>query len=403
MGFRSILPSVTSRCAVSRICSPSAPGVDVVFDDPPAGTDGPVELHVVPAPREDTLSGVTRLRSWAMRWYQTYLAAEVAWNPAAEDSVADVRMHLGDLLMEHGDLQAAVDVFLELKEKNPRHRFVPQAALRIAKAYFEMERLDEAASWAQQVSLIHPSYQVSAAGTVLYGRILLAQGKSDPLKYEECVRVMRSRMIPLADTPEIVEILIVLAEAHRHRNRPDYVLDHMRQLAEVVDVRELSERQWLDYHFLRGAGAEGTEVYDEAMQAFEIFLGTPSADPRRGLAFALLGRCYLELGRFVEAHAAAGKAVAMTTDLDPEGRKLARILRAKTALALGVGDKAFEELELEVRRNPGEMPELVMFLVDAYLDAGEFQRAVYASALLRGTEGCVGGSCAAGQAAGDAS
>ena len=358
-------------------------GVDVVFDDPPAGSDGAVELHIVHAPSAETDSGVTRLRSWATRWYQTYLAAEVAWNPSAEESVADVRMHLGDLLMEHGDLQAAVDVFLDLRNKNPQHRYVPQAALRLAEAYFELGRFVDAANWAHQVSLTHPSYKVTAKGAVLYGKILLEQGKSDPLKYEECVRVMRSRMLPLSDTPEILDILLVLAEAHRHRARPDYVLDHMRQLAEVTDVRELTKQQWLDYHFLRGFGAEGTQEYDEAMQAFEIFLGTPSADPRRGLGFVLLGRCYLALERFVEAHAAAAKAVAHAPQLSTEARKKARILKAKTALALGVGEKAFEELELEVRRDPGKMPELVLFLVDAYVDAGEFQRAVYAASLLQ--------------------
>lgn len=363
----------------------AAGDADVVFDDRSGPDGGTTVLHVVPAPSAATESGRQRLRRWAMQWYQRFLADDQRQQPLVAEKAMEVRMHLGDLLLQQGLVQDAIKDFQEVHDADPSHPYVPQALLKMAQAYYDLGQLDQAEHWSREVAQLNPARPETAQATVLLGRVLLAQGR-----YDECVAEMRAALLPLAGTPEVVDLVLLIADAHRHRGRPDYVLDQMRLLAKRHDFHELSRQQWLDYHFLRGFGAEGTGQTAEAIEALEIFLATSAGDPRRAEAFVMLARAYLTAEKYVEARAAALQALAQKGKLSPELRRESRIVQARTALALGDEDSALEDLEREVRRDPTGSPELILYTVQANIDAERYEKAVAVAELLTHVEGRVG-------------
>lgn len=352
-------------------------GADVVFDDRENDPDIKTVIHVVPAASAETESGRQRLRRRSIEWYRTFLADDLRLTPLVAEKALEVRMHLGHLLLQQGDLEQAITVFQEVHDSDAAHPYMPLALLRLAQSHHDLGNFEEAEKWAREVSRMHPSRPETAAATVLLGRNLIQQKR-----YDECVATMRASVLPLANTPEIVDILLITAEAQLHRERSDYVLEQMRMLAESQSFRDLTESQWLDYHYLRGFGAEGTGHHEEAMELLEIFLATGPADRRRGEALVLLGRSYLELGKFVEARTAALQALTYQSTMDRLWRKEARILQARSALALGQRDQAFEDLEREVRRDPVQTPELIVFLIDSFLENDRYQKAIAAADLL---------------------
>jgi tetratricopeptide (TPR) repeat protein len=357
-----------------------AGGGDVVFDDR-SGPNGPrTELHVVKAPDGATESGRQRLRQWAGRWYQTFLAEDLRVDPLVVAKASETRMHLGHLLLKLGDVDGARAVFQAVYDADPTHPHVPMALLRLAQCLFDLQRHDEAEQWLRVLVRRHPSLPETAQATVLLGRTLIASG--EPSRLDECVALLDTSLLALAGTPQTTDLLLLIAEAHRRRQRLDRTFETMERIAAQKTFRELSHAQWLDYHFLRGAAAEAVGRPAEAMAALETFLGTGESDPRRGQAFVVLGRCYLALGRFLEARASALEACSLETQLDKDWRKEARILEAKAALATGAREKAFEELETEVRRPERRAPELVLFLADAYLEHARWTRAAAAAELL---------------------
>ena len=200
-------------------------------------------------------------------------------------------------------------------------------------------------------------------------------------RYDECVRERRSFLLPLADTPEIVDAYLLLAQAQAKRGRPDEVFRNIEVLAGSRNFRDLTEKQTIDYWFLRGLGAAGTGAHAEAMEALELFLGLAADDPRRGRAYVMLAETYTALGKLLEARSAAVAAMRHLDSLDREGRREARIVNAKTALALGQRDTAFADLEVEVR-SLGADPELILFLIDAFSDVGRYQKAIATADLL---------------------
>jgi tetratricopeptide (TPR) repeat protein len=357
-------------------------GADVVFDDR-TGPDGPTTiLHVVPPPAADTDTGRQRLRSWATQWYQAFLADDLKVDPTVVAHGLEARRNLGQLLLELGELDAARRWFQSVYEHDPLHPGVPQAMLAITNCHYELGEYEQAERWARLLAVKHPRLPETAAATVLLARVLIARGYHD-----ECVRFLESAMLPLAGTPEAIDLMLLLAEVHRLRGRADRTYDEIQKLGRLAHFRELTQRQWNDYHFLRGIGAEAGMAEtpargDEAIEAFEVFLGSAPDDPRRGIALVVLGRAYLGRDLFLEARAAARAALGCREQLPPEWYQEARILDAKSALAVLDRERAFEELEVEVRRPEGRMPELVLFLARSLLEVGRYERAIATAQLL---------------------
>jgi hypothetical protein len=98
------------------------------------------------------------------------------------------------------------------------------------------------------------------------------------------------------------------------------------------------------------------------MRSLEWFLIHAENDPRLGTAYVLLAESYLAQKRFVQARAASVEARERGTSdrLTPDWRERALKVWARSALALGEKEKAFQELEQMVVR--GEEPELTLFL-----------------------------------------
>ena len=362
-------------------------GCDVTFDE--RETEGTVAttLHVVRSATPDSESGRQRLRRFSSSWYQTFLAEEIKLEPVVQKERMAASMNLGLVLMKQGDLQSAARAFESVWQQDQSHPFVPKALLRLAECLHELGQEEQAELWAKELKKRNPALDETADATVLLGKILIALGKKDSTRYDECVRTLEAMLLPLADAAQVVDVLLLIGEAHRLRGDPRQTLRTMELLWTAHDWRKFAERQMLEYWFLRGAGAEGVGKHDEAMEALEWFLGLTDSDPRRGMGFVLLGRSYLALGRFVEARAAALEAKTLAFGLDADSKQQARFLEANTALALGDRDRALEDLEVEVRRAPDQVPEQVLFLVDKLMEVGRYQKAVQAADLLDSTKG----------------
>lgn len=363
-----------------------ASGADVVFSDRSELGKLSTTLHVVSPPNNTTESGRQRLREWAVRWYRTFLQDELAGEPIVERFGMKARMDMGQLLQEQGALEDAALVYAELQRDDPSHEFVPAALLEMAECRFELGESTWAAAEeaARELTRRHPSLPQAAAGTVLLGKILLAQGR-----YDECVKTMTASYLRLAGTPEIIDLYILVGKADFHLGRPGNVLRTMNILAGAHESRDLERSEWIDYLYLRGYALHAMREHVDAMESLEIFLGTAIEDERRGSAFIMLGRTYLALGKIVEARAAAVEAHGLKAvgALDPKWSREASKFYAKTALEIGDRDEAFDKLEVEVRKNPESEPELVIYLARAFMDEGRYQKAVITADLIAGTEG----------------
>lgn len=353
----------------------AAGGADLVFDD--RSEDGVIRtrVHVVSPANAEIESGRRRLRQWAIQWYHSFLQRDAVYDPLVVESGMRVRMQLAQMKLEQGDLTGAAKAFEELYDRDQTHPDAPLAMLRVAECNFELRKLDEAERWARRVTELHPSRPEMAAAAVLLGRIML-QGE----RYDEAVRELRSYQLPLADTPEIFDIYLLLAEAHAQRARPDETLRTI-QILEGKSYREFTPKQMADFLYLRGLGAEGSGQPKLAMESLELFLGMVENDSRRGRALVLLARAYAAQDRYLEARASALAAMRHRSELDKEWLREAGIVQAKTAIDLGDRDKAFADLEWEVR-TPGADPKLILFLIDEFHKVGRYQKAVVTADLL---------------------
>jgi tetratricopeptide (TPR) repeat protein len=369
-----------------------AGGADCVFDDAAPAVEGArPTLHVVRTPAADTESGRQRLRTIAGQWYRSFLRDELQHEPVVQREAVNVRMHLGQLLVDSGDLEAAIAFFTDAWQQRP-HDQAATAMLRIAECHLDLARgqtdrqrvrfeYGKAEEWARRVLDTMTSAPESTAATVLLGRALLglAAAETQPdaarERAERCQDELRARVIRLADSVRMLDVWLLAAQAQFLMERPERVLETMLTLRESRWFAELGERQFLDYHFLLGYGALGAKKPDLAMRSLEWFLIHAGTDARRGVASVLLAESYLAQQRFVQARAASvdarGRHLGTMT---PAWRERALKVWARTALALGEKENAFQELEQLVLR--GEEPELALFLVDQLLADRQWQRAI---------------------------
>lgn len=246
------------------------------------------------------------------------------------------------------------------------------------------------------LSNMNPELGPTAEASVLLAELLMEQER-----YSECIRFLEGSTLALSKQPEIVDIYLLIAECHSYGELPARTVSALDTLAGSQAYRDMSRSQWLDYHYLRGLGAEAlartlesaeerSDRFAESMQSLEYFIGHGENDPRRGAAFVALGRVYLELGKFIQSRYASNEALRESQKLDDEWLTQARILEVNSLRRLGEREAAWEKLEFVVRPNPELMPDLVMFLVDTLIDGGRFDRAVSNADLLTGQDGAVG-------------
>jgi len=382
-----------------------AAGADCVFQEAEPVEGSRPRLHVVRAPSAATESGRQRLRALAGQWYRSFLRDELQYEPLIEREGVQVRMSLGQLLLDSGDLDSAIAFFTEAYEKRP-HDKVAVAILRVAECHLDLatgqsdrglkkRHFEQAEEWVRRLFERMPSAPEITPATVLLGRAMLGQAQSENRPEvardiaEKCQKELAARVIRLLDSVEMLDVWLLAGQAQFFLEQPNRTFDTMLTLRESPYFGDMSRRQFLDYHFLLGFGAQGLGKNDLAMRSLEWFLIHAEADARRGQAYVLLAESYLAQKRFLQARAAAVETRQRHLgSLSSDWRQRALRVWARTALALGEKESAFLELEQMVMR--GEEPELTLFLVDEMLDDRQWQRAIAVARPLTDLESHVG-------------
>lgn len=379
-----------------------AGGADTIFDEP-AGFEGArVTLHVVRVPSGETESGRQRLRAMAGQWYRSFLKDELQFEPIVQEKGVHVRMHLGQLLIDSGDLENAITFFSDVYDRRP-HDDVAPAILKVAECHLDLAKghIDreaklheyaEAEKWVRRIFDTMPGSHSVTKATILLGRSLLGQAETQEdaeqmrFKAQLCQDELRARIIRLLDSVELLEVWLIAGNAQFLMSRPERTYNTMLSLRESAYFEDLGPEQFLDYHFLLGFGALGVGKHDLAMRAFEWYLIHAEDDIRRGRAYVMLAETYLAQNRFVQARAASIEArKRFLAGMTSEWRQRTLRVWARSALALGEKEGAFLELEQLIVR--GEEPELTLFLVDQLLADNQWQRAVSISAPLAAVDG----------------
>jgi len=382
-----------------------AAGADCVFQEAEPVEGSRPRLHVVRAPSPETESGRQRLRAISGQWYRSFLRDELQYEPLIEREGVQVRMNLGQLLLDNGDLESAIAFFTQAYEKRPNDH-VATAILRIAECHLDLaaglsdrdqrkRHFEQAEEWVRRMFERMPSAPEITPATVLLGRAMLGQAQSESHPAvacdiaEKCQKELAARVIRLLDSVEMLDVWLLAGQAQFFLQQPERAFDTMLTLRESPYFGDMSSRQFLDYHFLLGYGAQGLGKQDLAMRSLEWFLIHAEADARRGQAYVLLAESYLAQKRFVQARAAAVEARQRHLgSLSSDWRQRALRIWARTALALGEKESAFLELEQMVLR--GEEPELALFLVDEMLDDRQWQRAIAVARPLTDQENNIG-------------
>ncbi|MFK7740482.1 MAG: tetratricopeptide repeat protein [Planctomycetota bacterium] len=382
-----------------------AGGADSIIDEPGGFEGARVTLHVVRIPSAKTESGRQRLRSIAGQWYRSFLRDELQYEPVVQQQAVAVRMHLGSMLIESGDLQSAIAFFDDVYEQRPNDQ-VAASILRIAECHLDLaagfvdresqlREYEAAEKWLRRIFDGMPSAPEITPATILLGRALLgkAEAQADTATRQELARAcqaeLRARIIRLMDSVELLHVWLLAGHAQLLMGQPDQAYRTMLTLRESPYFDDLGPDQFLDYHYLLGYGALGTDHPELAMRAIEWFLIHAEDDPRRGQAYVMLAESYLSQKRFVQARAASVEArERFLARLSPEWRQRALRIWARAALSLGEKEGAFVELERLVLR--GEEPELTLFLIDELLADRQWQRAIAVGRAFADREGPIG-------------
>ena len=406
LGFQSVdlnLENQDPRMVAQLIAV--AGGADVVFDEADRLDGSRSTVHVVRTPDAASESGRQRLRALSGQWYRSFLRDELQHEPLVARQAVQVRMNLGQLLVDSGDLETAIRFFTEVFEQRP-HDFVAPAVLKLAECHLDVARslpdrtaqkahYEQAEQWARQLLERMPTAPEVTPATILLGCVILGQARTETVfelavKWAElCQTELNARVIRLIDSVEMLDVWLLVAEAQLMLERPARVHETMLTLRESPYFDDLSPRQFLDYHFLLGYGALGLQKHDLAMRSLEWFLIHAENDPRQGMSYVLLAESYLAQKRFVQARAASVEArERYLGTLTPDWRQRALKVWARSALALGEKEQAFQELEQMVVR--GEEPELTLFLADEMLADRQWERAIAVVRTLLDLESAIG-------------
>lgn len=368
-----------------------AGGADCVFDGALPAAGARPTLHVVRTPSADTESGRQRLRALAGQWYRSFLRDELQYEPLVQREAVQVRMNLGEMLVESGDLDSAISCFNDVYERRP-NEFAAQAVLKVGECHLDLAQAasdrqrqrseyQQAEQWARRIFERSPTAPEVTPATILLGRALIGQAMTEAKpelvkkQAERCQTELNARVLRLLDSVEMLDVWLLTGQAQFLMERADRVQETMLTLRESPYFDDMSPRQFLDYHFLLGYGAVGQDKPELAMRALEWFLINAENDRRSGLAYVLLAESYMALGRFVQARAASVEArTRYLGTMAADWRERTLKVWARAALALGEKEKAFEELERLVLS--GEEPELSLFLADQMFGDRQWQRAM---------------------------
>jgi hypothetical protein len=298
LGFHSVDLNLEGQDAriVAQLLAVAA-GADVVFGEAAPVDGSRPTVHVVRPPDPATESGRHRLRTLAGQWYRSFLRDELQHEALVAREAVQVRMNLGQLMVDSGDLGAAIDSYTAAFEQRP-HDFVGAALLKLSQCHLDqarshaelaqqLEHYGKAEGWARRLFESCRRRRRSRAATVLLGRSLLGRATIDPDPQqrrrwaEQCQAELRARVIRLIDSVQMLDVWLLAGEAQMLLEQPERVYETMLTLRESAYFDELSPRQFLDYHFLLGYGTLGQLRHDLAMRALEWFLIHAEGDARK--------------------------------------------------------------------------------------------------------------------------
>ena len=163
-----------------------AAGADTVFHQAEPIEGARATLHVVRVPAAETESGRQRLRAIAGQWYRSFLRDELQYEPVVQREGLQVRMHLGQMLIDSGDLGAAISFFTDVYERRP-HDHTAKAIVKIAQCHIDLangfadrERQKteyrHAEEWVRRLLERMPTAPEVTPATILLGKALLRAG-----------------------------------------------------------------------------------------------------------------------------------------------------------------------------------------------------------------------------------
>jgi len=370
-----------------------AAGLDLVTEreEAPPDSDAPGKLiaTVVMAPSAGTEAGRQRLRAWALRWYRNLLRSEFERQRETADAKVRVHMDLALLDMQQGNLTAAAREFRWFAENAPEHPYVPEALLNEATCFFE---LGDFAGSAQRASRLMKKLRISETGVkaaVLYARasLKLAGQQEAAGRHITATSTLDSVVLSLElfaggfrDTREFPKLMLLLAEVHRRRRRPDLVLRKLDELDAVIDMILLDDADWKSAHFLRGVALVETGDYLAGQTALWKFVQRASGDERLGVAWIRLGEAELGLDDPMQAVFASREALKSAKSLGAAERSRATVLEARGRILLGDVESAVSQLQVELLKDVGDggkggNDELAVYLGQTLLEQGQPERA----------------------------
>lgn len=368
----------------------AAAGADVVFDDGTATTSAPRDCRVVVVASADARSkdGRARLRARAIECYRTFLD-EGAGRDAGDASVG-ARLNMARLLTEQGALEEAARAWASVASDDAAAAHAPAAMLQVAQALHELggQHRREAEHWARELAELPPTVPESAAAAVLLGEILIAARRP-----RECVKYLTNAYVRLVGTPQVVESYLTIARAHFELEEPAAALAVLRTLTAAHAPATLADRQVRDLLFVEGWARSASGDARAAVGPLQLFVGSSDrVDARTQVAWTALADALLGVGEFVDARLAARKALALAerSDTAPRWRTAARIVSAKTELAIGATDGLIEELDAAARRVAEQDAEFVLFVVGELTERLRFQKAIDLTDLVVAKRGDVG-------------
>jgi tetratricopeptide (TPR) repeat protein len=214
-----------------------------------------------------------------------------AREPAA---LARTLNHLGNILMDKGDLPAAGDAYresLERRRKDGKHREVAFTTQSLAVLLDERGQYGEAEAkhreaLALQRRILGPEHPDIVVTVTNLGNTLLHAGRLEEAETAYREALAMARKFFGADSADVASVLVGLADVARRRGRL----------------------------------AEGEQMARESLRIRETRLGADHADTAEALV--LLGRLLVESGRFSEAEAPLVRAViSLDAQKGPEARR----------------------------------------------------------------------------------
>lgn len=360
-------------------------------------------LTIVTVPLPETEAGRRNLRKWALDWYGRYLRALANDPTASLDKESQVRIDMAMLALAQGKLLEAAGHFQSFLDKAAKHPFASQARLKLAECHLELQNYDQAVQQAKGLFTTQGETEIGMKAALVFAKAHLAlsehwlrHGTSSQRnsglsrtaeKYrarglDDLVAILELYLSGFQKQEGFPDLLLLLAEAHRRRGRPDRVLEKLRQLESVVEVIDLPDDNWATLHFLAGSALVESGKPLQGERKLLQFIGVAKDDLRTGLAWLSLARAEMAMEDPLQALFCARLALNHEGELLPHESKECKVLANRMLLDLGKFDAAIYGLEV-LLQDASPDKALLVFTARKLLEAGRPERA---KALLAGKE-----------------